>query len=76
MFQLVRLREGECVWGFIEAISGCFTPLDNLTDPLLVWDTFKCETLDAAQLVNGFGIASFLVAQVSVTAEKGQETVY
>ncbi|XP_069989707.1 uncharacterized protein [Penaeus vannamei] len=48
VFHLDRLKE-ECVWGFVEAISGRFTALDNLTDPVLLWDTFKCKTLDAAQ---------------------------
>ena len=29
--------------------SGRFTALENLTDPVLLWDTFKRETLDTAQ---------------------------
>ena len=34
---------------FAEAVSGRFAVLDNLMDPVLLWDTFKRETLDAAQ---------------------------
>ncbi|XP_069996804.1 uncharacterized protein [Penaeus vannamei] len=49
VFYLDRLMEGECAWGFAEAISGHFTPLNNLMDPVLLWDTFKREMLDAAQ---------------------------
>lgn len=40
---------GECAWGFAEAISVRFTALGNLRAPVLMWDTFKCEMLDAAQ---------------------------
>ncbi|XP_069990660.1 uncharacterized protein [Penaeus vannamei] len=45
----LRLREGEYARGFDEAISGRFTRLDSLMDPVLLWDTFTHETLDAAQ---------------------------
>ncbi|XP_069983535.1 uncharacterized protein [Penaeus vannamei] len=49
VFHLDWLRKGECACGFAEAISGRFTRLDSLTDPVLLWDTFKREMLDAAQ---------------------------
>ena len=49
VFHLDRLREGECARGFAEAISDRFAVLGSLTDPVLLWDTFKRETLDAAQ---------------------------
>ena len=39
VFHLDRLREGECAWGFAEAVSGRFAALENLTDPVLLWDT-------------------------------------
>ncbi|XP_069972960.1 uncharacterized protein [Penaeus vannamei] len=47
--QLDRLREGECARRFAEAFSGRFIALENLTDHVLLWDTFKREILDAAQ---------------------------
>lgn len=49
MFHVDRLREGELAWRFTEAISGRFAALGSLTDPVLLWDTFKQETLDATQ---------------------------
>ena len=42
-----------CARGFAEAVSGRFAALENLTDPVLLWDTFKRETLDAAQITIG-----------------------
>lgn len=35
--------------GFAEALSGRLAPLCNLTDPILLWNTFKHESLDGAQ---------------------------
>ncbi|XP_069995874.1 uncharacterized protein [Penaeus vannamei] len=49
VYHLDRLREVECARGFAEAISGRFTALDNLTDPVVLWETFKRETLEASQ---------------------------
>ncbi|XP_069994155.1 uncharacterized protein [Penaeus vannamei] len=49
VFHLDRLKERECARGFAETISDCFTALDNLTDPVLLWDTFKRKTFNAAQ---------------------------
>ncbi|XP_069995871.1 uncharacterized protein [Penaeus vannamei] len=36
VFHLDKLKEGECAWGFAEAVSGCFAELDNLMDPVLL----------------------------------------
>ncbi|XP_069972956.1 uncharacterized protein [Penaeus vannamei] len=44
-----RLKERESARRFAETISDRFTVLDTLMDPVLMWDTFKCETHDAAQ---------------------------
>ena len=49
VFHLDRLREDECAREYAVAISNRFTALENLTDPIALWDTFKRETLDAAQ---------------------------
>ena len=49
VFHLDRLGEGECAREYAVAISNRFAALDNLTDPVALWDTFKRETLDAAQ---------------------------
>ncbi|XP_069971661.1 uncharacterized protein [Penaeus vannamei] len=49
VFHLNRLKERECAQRVTEAISGCFTALDNVTDPVLLCDTFKRETLCAIQ---------------------------
>ena len=49
VFHLDRLREEECAREYAVAISNRFTALENLTDPIALWDTFKRETLDAAQ---------------------------
>ena len=48
VFHLDRLREGECARGVAEAISGRFTAFDNLTDLVVLWDTFKGKTFNAA----------------------------
>lgn len=32
---------------FTAAISDRLTVLENLTDPVALWDSFQCETLDA-----------------------------
>ncbi|XP_069972971.1 uncharacterized protein [Penaeus vannamei] len=47
VFHLDRLRERECARGFAEAIWSFQS--NDLTDPVFLWDTFKCERLDAAQ---------------------------
>ncbi|XP_069987690.1 uncharacterized protein [Penaeus vannamei] len=65
VFHLDRLREGECSRGFAEADSGSFTALGNLTNLLLLCDTFKRETLDAIGLSPG--------ENTPVSAEKGQQ---
>ena len=49
VFHLDRLREEECAREYAVAISNRFAALDDLTDPVALWDTFKRETLDAAQ---------------------------
>lgn len=48
MFHLDRLREGGCA-GIAEAFSGRFTALNNLMAPVVLWETYNCEMLDAAQ---------------------------
>ncbi|XP_069979425.1 uncharacterized protein [Penaeus vannamei] len=45
---LDRLKEGECSKGFAEAVSSRFAALKDLTGFALPWNTFKCETLEAA----------------------------
>ena len=49
VFHLDRLRDEECARRYAVAISNRFTVLENLTDPIALWDSFKRETLDAAQ---------------------------
>ncbi|XP_069977672.1 uncharacterized protein [Penaeus vannamei] len=50
VFHLDRLKDGECAWGYAEAISGRFAVLGALTDPVLLWNTFKHKTFNAAQV--------------------------
>ncbi|XP_069992349.1 uncharacterized protein [Penaeus vannamei] len=44
VFHLDRLREGECAQRFAEALYGRFTVLDNLTNLVLLWKTFKIQS--------------------------------
>lgn len=48
-FMWTGWRKGSVPSGFAEALSGRLAPLCNLTDPVLLWNTFKHESLDGAQ---------------------------
>lgn len=46
---LDRLREMECAYRFIAALSNQFTAFKNLTNTVAPWDSFKYKMLYAAQ---------------------------
>ncbi len=48
-FHIEKLRDEECAREYAVAVSNRFEVLDALQDPVELWDTFKRETLSAAE---------------------------
>ena len=62
MFRLEKLKDLTCAQEYAVIVSNRFGVLDTLEEPEELWDTFKCETLEAGKecigSARGHGVAS------------------
>ena len=53
MFHLEKLKDLTCAHEYAVTVSNRFEALDTLEDPEELWDTSKCEILEAAKECTG-----------------------